>query len=52
MNAKSSAFESELGANDSDYPPVLKSWRNLYVFVFSELAILILLFYAFSRFYQ
>jgi hypothetical protein len=32
------------GRSDEDPPPVLGSWRNLYVFVLGELALLTLLF--------
>jgi hypothetical protein len=30
-------------------PPILGSWRNLYLFVVGELGLLVLLFYALTR---
>jgi hypothetical protein len=52
MNLKSTTLKSPLETHDPDSPPLLKSWWSLYAFVLSELAILILLFYVFSKFYQ
>jgi hypothetical protein len=37
---------------DSGPPPVMKSWSRIYVLVLGELALLIILFYAFSQYYQ
>jgi len=34
---------------DEDRPPVLGSWRNVYLLVASVLAVLIALFYALTR---
>ncbi len=33
-------------------PPVLGSWQRLYMFVIAELAILILLFYLFTKAFE
>ncbi len=33
-------------------PPVLKSWNKLYLFVIAQTALLILIFYLFTRFFE
>jgi len=33
-------------------PPFLKSWRNIYLLVLANLAVLIILFYLFTKAYQ
>ncbi len=38
-------------AYDSEPPPVLGSWRNVYILVLFWLVLLILLFYAFTRYF-
>jgi hypothetical protein len=38
-------------AYDSEPPPVLGSWRNVYIFVLAWLALLIVLFYYFTRYF-
>ncbi|HYM59571.1 MAG TPA: hypothetical protein VEZ11_01620 [Thermoanaerobaculia bacterium] len=38
--------------NDDDLPPVGRSWRNLYLAVLVNLAVLIVLFYAFTKAFQ
>jgi hypothetical protein len=38
-------------AYDSEPPPMLSSWRNVYIVVLLWLAVLILLFYAFTRYF-
>lgn len=37
------------GARAEDPPPLLGSWRNLYALVLGELGLLVLLFYALTR---
>lgn len=41
-----------LQTHNSDSPPILKSWERLYLFVLGELALLIISFYAFSKFFR
>jgi hypothetical protein len=36
---------------DSERPPFLGSWRNVYIFVLGWLALLIVLFYFFTRYF-
>jgi hypothetical protein len=36
---------------DSEPPPVLGTWRSIYTFVLGWLALLIALFYAFTRYF-
>jgi hypothetical protein len=36
---------------DSEPPPILGSWRNVYIFVLGWLALLIVLFYLFTRYF-
>jgi hypothetical protein len=36
---------------DSEPPPVLGSWRTVYIFVLAWLALLIGIFYAFTRYF-
>jgi hypothetical protein len=38
-------------AYDSEPPPILASWRNVYIFVLAWLALLIVLFYLFTRYF-
>lgn len=38
-------------AYDSEPPPLLARWRNLYIVVLAWLAFLIALFYAFTRYF-
>ena len=38
--------------HDSEPPPILGSWRNLNIVVLCWLAILILLFYAFTEYFS
>ena len=38
-------------AYDSEPPPMLGTWRNVYIVVLGWLALLILLFYAFTRYF-
>jgi hypothetical protein len=37
---------------DTGLPPVMKSWSRIYGMVLGELALLIILFYAFSQYYR
>ena len=41
-----------LNNDEQTPPPFLKSWRNIYLLVIANLAVLILLFYLFTRAYQ
>jgi len=36
-------------AHDLDAPPLLKSWRNLYILLVVEISTLVALFYALTR---
>jgi hypothetical protein len=36
---------------DSEPPPILRTWRNVYIFVLGWLALLIVLFYLFTRYF-
>lgn len=36
----------------SDKPPILKSWKNVYALVIGVLALLIVLFYFFTRHFE
>lgn len=36
-------------AQETEPPPFLGSWRNVYLFVLAELAVLVALFYAVAR---
>jgi hypothetical protein len=36
---------------DAEPPPVLGSWRNVYIFVIAWLALLIVVFYFFTRYF-
>lgn len=38
-------------AYDSEPPPLLRKWRNVYLVVLGWLALQILLFYAFTRYF-
>lgn len=38
-------------AYDSEPPPILRSWRNVYIFVLGWLALLIVVFYLFTRYF-
>lgn len=38
-------------AYDAEPPPVLGTWKNVYVFVLGWLAVLIAVFYAFTRYF-
>lgn len=38
-------------AYDSEPPPMLRKWRNVYAVVLAWLTLLILLFYAFTRYF-
>ena len=38
-------------AYDSEPPPILSTWGNVYIVVLLWLAVLILLFYAFTRYF-
>jgi hypothetical protein len=40
---------SERAGDRVDPPPVLGSWRRIYVLVLAELAVLVVLFYALTR---
>jgi hypothetical protein len=33
-------------------PPIMGSWRNMYIFVFTNLLVLIILFYLFTKYFQ
>jgi hypothetical protein len=37
---------------DSQPPPILHSWRNIYIVVIAWLALLIVVFYAFTRYFS
>jgi len=37
---------------DDKHPPILKTWRRLYAAVLINLAVLILLFYVFTRAFE
>ena len=37
---------------DSEPPPILGRWRNVYIAVMGWLAFLILVFYAFTRYFE
>lgn len=41
--------KGDVGEAQDEAPPLLGSWRNLYVAVLAELAVLVLLFYALTR---
>lgn len=49
---KLATSNSEQPTSLSDLPPFLRSWRRIYSIVVGELALLVLLFYLFSRVYQ
>ena len=36
---------------DSEPPPILREWRNIYLVVLGWLAFLIIVFYAFTRYF-
>jgi hypothetical protein len=38
-------------AYDSEPPPILRTWRNVYIFVLAWLALLIVFFYLFTRYF-
>ncbi|HNS11624.1 MAG TPA: hypothetical protein PKM97_03345 [Bacteroidia bacterium] len=38
--------------SEEDKPPILRSWRNIYIAVFTNLIILIILFYLFKEHYS
>ena len=38
-------------AYDAEPPPVLRTWRNVYIFVLGWLVLLIAVFYAFTRYF-
>ena len=44
-------FRLPAAAYDSEPPPVLGSWRNIYIAALVWLAFLIVLFYAFTRYF-
>ncbi len=52
MTIVSKTEGKEQKGEDSGSPPILRSWTRIYLFVLGELLLLIVLFYAFSRFYQ
>jgi hypothetical protein len=37
---------------ENEKPPVFKSWKRLYIFVLVQLAVLILLFYIFTKAFE
>lgn len=38
--------------DDEERPPILSSWRQLYLLVFLNLVVLIILFYAFTKLFS
>jgi len=42
----------ELKEKDNTKPPVMGSWKNLYILVLSVLIVLILVFYAITQYYK
>ncbi len=43
---------TEAGAPEDEPPPILGSWRNLYAIVLGWLALLIVVFYLFTRYFS
>lgn len=44
--------ESKQDINQQAKPPILGSWKNMYIFVFGHLIVLILLFYLFTQYFS
>ncbi len=44
--------EHEIERGDEGKPPLVSSWRNLYILVLANLVVLIALFYAFMRAFE
>lgn len=44
--------EQQTPQPEEDRPPIFRTWRRLYAVVVAYLALLILLFYAFTKAYQ
>ncbi len=44
--------KEEANKHEEDAPPILKSWKNLYIAVIANLVLLIILFYLFKKFYS
>lgn len=42
----------EIERNDEGKPPLVSSWRNLYIIVLGNLVVLIALFYAFTKAFE
>ncbi len=38
--------------NNSDKPPLFKTWNRLYAFIISQWALLVLLFYLITKYFQ
>jgi hypothetical protein len=39
-------------SDSQDRPPILGTWKKLYLFVFGQLVVLIILFYLFTKYYS
>ena len=39
-------------SDSQDRPPILGTWKKLYLFVFGQLVVLIMLFYLFTKYYS
>ncbi len=52
MNEELQTQDPKLGTSQYDASLFFKSWRRLYIFVLSELALLIFLFYVFMKFFS
>jgi hypothetical protein len=38
--------------NPQDKPPIFNSWRNMYIFVFGQLIVLIVFLYLFTKYFS
>lgn len=38
--------------NQQDKPPIFSSWRNMYIFVFGQLIVLIVFLYLFTKYFS
>jgi hypothetical protein len=46
------AEDQEIERGDEGKPPLVSSWRNLYILVLVNLAVLIAVFYAFTKAFE
>ena len=44
--------ENNSEESEKDKPPILKSWRNMYIAVLANLVLLIILFYFFKQYFS